>query len=148
MTKNDLWSFMTHPKPAVICTRGMNDTDHSIRVMACLTKCNWSKRMRHLIMKCKRALISDGGITRPTLTLAPMGMVAPWRCQELQISVRARQCLHLLGDGVIIWTDDTKPLTHLLNENLTENWLKLNWNSTQTDSMTNWNDGKNLTLTN
>ena len=30
----------------------------------------------------KRALISDGGITRPTLTLAPMGMVAPWRCQE------------------------------------------------------------------
>ena len=60
----------------------------------------------------KRALISDGGITRPTLTLAPMGMVAPWRCQEPQISVRARQCLHPLGDGVII------PIKNL--ENLTE----------------------------
>ena len=37
-------------------------------------------------MKCnKRNLISDGGMEIPTLTLAPMGMVAPWRCQELQI---------------------------------------------------------------
>jgi len=28
-------------------------------------------------------LISDGGMKILTLTLAPMGMVAPWRCQEL-----------------------------------------------------------------
>jgi len=34
-------------------------------------------------------LISDGGMKIPTLTLAPMGMVAPWRCQELQISRKA-----------------------------------------------------------
>ena len=39
--------------------------------------------MRLLICKCKRAfLITDGSVTRLTLTLAPMGMVAPWRCQE------------------------------------------------------------------
>ena len=31
-------------------------------------------------------LITDGGMKIPTLTLAPMGMVAPWRCQEPQIS--------------------------------------------------------------
>ena len=37
----------------------------------------------------QRDLISDGGMYRPTLTLAPMGMVAPWRCQELQIFGRA-----------------------------------------------------------
>ena len=37
-------------------------------------------------MKCnKEFLISDGGMTIPTLTLAPMGMVAPGGCQELQI---------------------------------------------------------------
>ena len=37
----------------------------------------------------KRFLISDRGMTRRTLTLAPMGMVAPWRCQEWQIFGRA-----------------------------------------------------------
>ena len=36
-----------------------------------------------LICKCKRVnLITDGSMTKLTLTLAPMGMVAPWRCQE------------------------------------------------------------------
>ena len=36
-------------------------------------------------MQQKRILISDGGMNRPTLTLAPMGMVAPGRCQERKI---------------------------------------------------------------
>jgi len=59
-------------------------------------------------MKCnKRNLISDEGMKISTLTLAPMGMVAPRRCQERQISGRARQCLHPLGDGIIISTDKT-----------------------------------------
>ena len=40
--------------------------------------------------KCnKEFLISDGGLNRPTLTLARMGMVAPGRCQERQIFGRA-----------------------------------------------------------
>ena len=52
-------------------------------------------------MKCnKEFLISDGGKTIPTLKLAPMGMVAPWRCQERQILGRADQCLRPLGYGV------------------------------------------------
>lgn len=45
---------------------------------------------------------------RLTLTLAPMGMVAPWRCQELQTSGRADQCFQPLGDGVIISENDTR----------------------------------------
>ena len=52
-------------------------------------------------MKCnKRNLISDGGMKIPTLTLAPMGMVAPWRCQELQISGRVGSAFRPLGYGV------------------------------------------------
>ena len=50
----------------------------------------------------KDEMITDGGQQGLTLTLAPMGMVAPWRCQERQISGGADQCLHPLGDGIII----------------------------------------------
>lgn len=52
----------------------------------------------------KDEMITDGGQQRLTLTLAPMGMAAsaPWRCQERQIFGRADQCLHPLGDGIII----------------------------------------------
>ena len=50
----------------------------------------------------KGEMITDGGLQGPTLTLAPMGMVAPWRCQERQIFGRADQFLHPLGDGIII----------------------------------------------
>ena len=44
----------------------------------------------------------DRGLTRLSLTLAPIEMAAPapWRCQEHQISGRARQCLCPLGYGV------------------------------------------------
>jgi len=45
-------------------------------------------------------LITDGGMKIPTITLAPMGMVSPWRCQELQIFVSIDKCLHPLGNGV------------------------------------------------
>ena len=52
-------------------------------------------------MKCnKRNLISDGGMKVPTRTLAPMGMVAPWRCQELQIFGR-------VGSSFIHWAMDS-----------------------------------------
>jgi len=73
----------------------------------------------------KRALISNGGINRPTLTLAPMGIVAPWRCQEPQISVRARQCLHPLGDGVIIPTQNFDNWTEKSKTSLTKTDSKL-----------------------
>ena len=56
----------------------------------------------------KGVLISDGGMTGPTLTLAPMGIVAPWSCQEQQISVRAIPCLHPLGYGVTISKNNSK----------------------------------------
>ena len=53
-------------------------------------------------MKCnKRDLIFDGGMKIPTLTLAPMEMVAPWRCQELQISGR-------VGSAFIHWAMESK----------------------------------------
>ena len=42
--------------------------------------------MGHLLMQMQRALITDGGLSRPTLTLATMGMVSPWRYQEPQTS--------------------------------------------------------------
>ena len=45
----------------------------------------------------KDEMITDGGLQGPTLTLAPMGMVAPWRCQEHQISGGVRQCLSSIG---------------------------------------------------
>ena len=45
----------------------------------------------------KDEMITDGGQQGLTLTLAPMGMVAPWRCQERQISGGVRQCLSSIG---------------------------------------------------
>jgi hypothetical protein len=59
-----------------------------------------------------------------------MGMVAPWRCQEPQISVRARQCLHPLGDGVIIPTQNLENLTEKTNIALTKLDSKLKINTT------------------
>ena len=51
----------------------------------------------------KYFLISDGGLTRPTLTLAPMGMVAPWRCQEQKIFGRADSaCIHWAMESIIL----------------------------------------------
>ena len=145
MIVNDLWRLIliNRPKPAVPSIRGISDRTHSIRVMACLTKCNWSKLVGHLIMKCKRALIYDGGITRPTLTLAPMGMVAPWRCQEPQTSGRVAQCFQPLGDGVIIYSFDTSSDSF---SNCRFDW-KLDTNLTQTNSILDrkWIDKNTLT---
>ena len=57
-------------------------------------------------MKCnKRNLISDGGMKIPTLTLALMGMVAPWRCQEIQISGR-------VGSAFVHWAMESITLTN------------------------------------
>ena len=62
-------------------------------------------------MKCnKRNLISDGGMKILTLTLAPMGMVAPWRCQELQISRK-------VGSVFIHWAMESKPKLKCMTEN-------------------------------
>ena len=60
--------------------------DASVRRSMLLMECRWLNWMRHLKLNAtKDILISNGGMKIPTLTLAPMGMVAPWRCQELQI---------------------------------------------------------------
>ena len=56
-------------------------------------------------MQPKEILISDGGMNRPTLTLAPMGMVAPRRCQELQISGR-------VGSAFVHWAMESIILTN------------------------------------
>ena len=57
-------------------------------------------------MKCNnRNLISDEGMKIPTLTLAPMGMVAPWRCQELQIYGR-------VGSAFVHWAMESITLTN------------------------------------
>ena len=62
-------------------------------------------------MQCnKRILITDGGMKIPTLTLAPMGMVAPWRCQELQISGKA-------GSAFVHWAMESITSTNQ-NQNL------------------------------
>ena len=78
-------------------------------------------------------LITGGRLERLTLTLAPTGMVALWRCQEPQTSGRADQCFQPLGDVVIISANDTrlwliywlKPDSsrHNYETNMTENWL-------------------------
>ena len=52
-------------------------------------------------------LISDGGMKRTTLTLAPMGMVAPWRCQELQIFGRE-------DSAFIHWAMESKHETDIM----------------------------------
>ena len=81
--------------------------------------------MRHLMCKCKRAvLITDGSMTRLTLTLAPMGMVAPWRCQEHH---RPSSLIHLGMESKMLKIDSN------------ENWL---WLKTKTE---NWNKTKPYT---
>ena len=48
---------------------------------------------------------SDEGLTRPSLTLAPMGMAAaaPWRCQEQQIFGRADSAfIHWAMESIIL----------------------------------------------
>ena len=63
------------------CQEGYKYTSSSIRVMACLMGCkNWHWWDTYL-RKCKEFWSLMEG-SRPTLTLAPMGMVAPWRYQE------------------------------------------------------------------
>ena len=43
----------------------------------------------------------DGGMKIPTLTLTPMGMVTPWRCQKLQISGK-------VGSAFVHWEMESK----------------------------------------
>ena len=72
-------------------TRPYHQMIHALNGMQ-LTELNETPKM-----KCnKRNLISDRGMKISNLTLAPMGMVAPWRCQELQISGR-------VGSAFIHW---------------------------------------------
>ena len=84
-----------------------------------------------LICKWKRAiLIIDGSMTRLTLTLAPMGMVAPWRCQEHR---RPSSLIHWA------WSQNTKTeimqtdsdlrlrLTIIIKPNWVKTWLKQDW---------------------
>jgi len=60
-------------------------------VMACLVGCkiDTDETPNYAYAKSYWSLMEG---SRPTLTLAPMGMVAPWRCQEPQTSGRADQC--------------------------------------------------------
>ena len=82
-----------------------------------------------LICKCKRlSLITDGSITRLTLTLAPMGMVAPWRCQEQQTFGRADQCL-------IHWAMESKTQTEMHDWKLMTWRHKLTLTQLKTDSI-------------
>ena len=70
-------------------------------------------------MECnKRNLVSDRGMKIPTLTLAPMGMVAPWRCQELQIYGRLRSAFAHWAIESITSKNQHKTLDSIL---LTEN---------------------------
>ena len=64
----------------------------------------------HYVRAC---LITGGRLERLTLTLAPMGMVAPWRCQELHISGKAGNAfIHSAMESITStksnWTLDLK----------------------------------------
>ena len=98
----------------------------TIRWSMLLMECSWLNETPD--MQCnKRNLITDGGMKIPTLTLAPMGMVAPWRCQELQLSGK-------VGSAFIHWVMESKTqakmhdwklmtLTTQIDSHSTKNWL-------------------------
>ena len=59
-------------------------------------------------------LITDGSMTRLTLKLAPMGMVAPWRCQE-----------HCRPSSIIHWAWSQKMLKTSQMQTCSDSRLRL-----------------------
>ena len=79
----------------------------------------------------QKRLISDGGMKRPTLTLAPMGMVAPWRCQELQIFGRASSAFVHWAMESITLTNQHKTLDSFIDWKFDSNWLNFETKMTE-----------------